>query len=259
MSVQGVCEPRNQRRHALTTLAPADRAITFLDDVFKAYLVDGTIDTLGSSLRKGGIRDPLLFFPQQKRSQPGVVTNHFKSAGLPSVADYWSRRAAKDARDGVVARLGEMRNDESSSSEDIVEFLQEQRARTGLSMDDFVPIVFDGLAKSIQWSTRSDQVEGQAVKEFKDFAPILEPFTTSPKAEIALINKVQGLCYDDQRILKSFTNILKVLYNDDVLSDQAIIYWATKGAKPEGKETFLAQAAPLVKYLQEQSDDEDDE
>ena len=43
--------------------------------------------------------------------------------------------------------MGEMRNDDSSSPEDIVEFLQEQRARTGLSMDDFVPIVFDGLAK----------------------------------------------------------------------------------------------------------------
>lgn len=233
--------------------------MTFLDGVFRSYLVDGTIDTLGSALRKGGIRDPLLFFPQQKRSQPGVVSNHFKSAGLPTVADYWSRRAAKDARDGVVARLGEMRTDDSSSPEDILEFLQEQRARTGLSMDDFVPIVFDGLTKSIQWSTRSDQVEGQAVKEFKEFAPVLEPFTTSPKAEIALINKVQMLCYDDQRILKSFTNILKVLYNADVLSDQAIIYWATKGARAEGKETFLQQSAPLVKYLQEQSDDEDDE
>ncbi|CAO1618227.1 unnamed protein product [Sympodiomycopsis kandeliae] len=240
-------------------LVKDDRAITFVDDVFRAYLVEGSIDTLGSALRKGGIRDPLLFFPQQKRSQPGVVTNHFKSSGLPTVADYWARRAAKDARDGVISRLGEMSQDESSSNEDILEFLQEQRARTGLSMDDFVPIVFDGLTKSIQWSTRSDQIEGQALKEFKDFSSILEPFCTSPKSEIALINKVQLLCYEDQRILKTFTNILKILYNNDVLSDQAIIYWATKGARAEGKETFLNQASPLVKYLQEQSDDEDED
>lgn len=240
-------------------LVKDDLAITFVDNVFKAYLSEAPIETLGSVLRKGGIRDPLLFFPTQKRAQPGIVTNHFKSVGLGSVADYWQKRAARDAREGVIIRLSEMQSDENTSNEEIVDFLKEQRARTGLAMDEYVPIVFDGLVKSISWSTRPDQAEAQATKEISTFSPILAPFTPSPKAEIALINKIQLFCFEEQRALKSFSNLLKVMYNDDVLSDQAIIYWATKGARPEGKDIFLQQAAPLVKYLQEQSDDEDDE
>lgn len=215
------------------------------------------MDALGSALRKGGIRDPLLFLPVQKRSQPGVVVNHFKAAGLPQVAEYWQKRAAREAREGVISRLAEMRAEESTSTEDVVEFLQEQRARTGLAFEDFAPIVFDGLIKSIEDPAKLESP--QVVKEIQAFAPTLEPFTPSPKSEIALINKVQLFCHEHAPAQKSFANILKVLYNDDVLSDQAIIYWATKGARSEGKQAFLQQAAPLVKYLEEQSDDEDDE
>ncbi len=45
-----------------------------------------------------------------------------------------------------------------------------------------------------------------------------------------------------------------------MLSDQAILYWASKGAKPQGKDAFLKQAAPLVKFLSElEEEDSDDE
>lgn len=251
--------PPAEQMSDLTSHTASDLALNFLDDVFRAYLAENTIDNLGSLLRKGGIRDPLLFFPPQKRSQPGVVTNHFKAANLPSVAEYWQKRANKDARDSVTARLAEMRTDESTNNEEIIDFLQEQRAKTGLAMEDYIPIIFDGLTKSIVWPTRSDQAEGQVIKEMTDAAPVLEPFSNTPKAQIALINKVQVWCYDEQRILKSFVGILKVLYNADVISDQAILYWASKGARPEGKDTFMKMAAPLVKYLEEQSDDEEEE
>lgn len=70
-------------------------------------------------------------------------------------------------------------------------------------------------------------------------ALILETFTSTAKAQIALINAIQVYCYTDTRIMKSFPALLKVLYNQDVVSDQAIIYWAEKGAKPQGKQHFL--------------------
>ena len=60
-------------------------------------------------------------------------------------------------------------------------------------------------------------------------------------------------------MLKSFANILKVLYNADVLSDQAILYWAQKGAKPQGKQHFLKLADPLVKFIASQASDDDDD
>lgn len=47
--------------------------------------------------------------------------------------------------------------------------------------------------------------------------------------------------------MKSFPQLLKVLYNADVISDQAILYWHSKGAKPQGKQHFLKVTEPLVK------------
>jgi len=64
---------------------------------------------------------------------------------------------------------------------------------------------------------------------------------------VNLINAVQVYCYTDTRIMKTFAAIIKVLYNSDCISDQAIIYWHQKGAKPNGKQHFLKATEGLVK------------
>ena len=81
---------------------------------------------------------------------------------------------------------------------------------------------------------------------------------------MALINAVQLYCYDETRIMKTFPQllkvipvlffyhiywlgILKILYNKDCISAQAIIYLHQKGAKPQGKQHFLKAAETLVK------------
>lgn len=76
---------------------------------------------------------------------------------------------------------------------------------------------------------------------------LLTPFANGAKAEIGLINAVQVSCYTDTRILKTFPQIIKLLYNEDVVSDQAIIYWHQKGAKPNGKQHFLKMTEAMVK------------
>jgi len=61
------------------------------------------------------------------------------------------------------------------------------------------------------------------------------------------------------RIIKAFPQMLKVLYNKDCVSDQAIIYWHQKGSKPQGRQHFLKGAESLVKYLQEQESSGEEE
>jgi hypothetical protein len=55
------------------------------------------------------------------------------------------------------------------------------------------------------------------------------------------------------------TGLPQTLFNADVLSAQAIIYWHAKGSKPQGRQQFLKAAEPLVKKLQEQEDESDEE
>jgi hypothetical protein len=79
------------------------------------------------------------------------------------------------------------------------------------------------------------------------YASLMEPFCTTAKAQVSLINTAQVYCYTETRIIKAFPQILKVLYNEDCISDQAIIYWAQKGASAQGKGHFVKAAEPLVK------------
>ena len=50
----------------------------------------------------------------------------------------------------------------------------------------------------------------------------------------------------------------QVLYSKDVLSDQAIIYWHGKGSRAEARAHFLKAADPLVAFLKDQEESEEE-
>lgn len=124
--------------------------------------------------------------------------------------------------------------------------------------------IVEALMKSIDWSSRTEQQYETAfladVKVslllpssivmhscLKGVFPILSAFVDGPRTEVSLLNNFQAACHEDVRILKTFQPIVKSLYAGDVVSDQAIIYWHTKGAIPAGKQNFLNATAALVK------------
>lgn len=53
--------------------------------------------------------------------------------------------------------------------------------------------------------------------------------------------------------------MVQILYNDDILSSQAIFYWFEKGAKGQGKQTMLKAMEPLVKAIKEAEESDEDE
>lgn len=255
------------------------------------------METLGTSLRKGGVRDLLLFFPSTRRDQPQVISNHFRSesVNLPVISDWWSKRALKEARDSIALQLAEKRqtavseafeleqeaeeaklaggeigektfkekmelvkNNLVKSNSEIVSWLNSEKVKNGLKEEELVPIIWEGLMKSVDWpSARPDQMDSLALREVNKVAPILEKLITGAKSEMTLINTIQLYCYEDTKIIKTFPGILKVLYNRDVISDQAILYWAQKGARPQGKGHFLKATESLVKVSFLKSKDED--
>lgn len=242
-------------------LTKDDLALNFITEVFRTYLKDQTMEHLASVLRKGGIRDWMLFFPQTKRSQPDVIYNYFRSeeVGLPQVADYHARRQVKELREQTASDLAEMVKTEETTPQEILTMLNERQKKLGLSPEEFIVVVFEGLMRGIDAAAKQDQLEMIVPKEVERLAGILEPFASNARSEIALINAIQVHCYTDTRVFKSFATLLKILYNENVLSDQAIIYWAQKGAKPQGKQHFLKLAEPLVNFLESQDSDEEEE
>ncbi|QRV93838.1 hypothetical protein RhiJN_21856 [Ceratobasidium sp. AG-Ba] len=215
------------------------------------------MDHLSGLLKKGGIKDIMLFFPPNKRTANDLYT-HFRGANLAQVADWYAKKQSSALKTELLAQLKEMCESEETP-EAIINAIKEHQTRSGIPETELVQVIWQGLMASVDWSARPDQLEGLALREVSKYAPIIEPFCTGPKTEVALINVVQVYCYEDTRIIKTFPQILKVLYNKDCVSDQAIIYWFQKGAKPQGKQHFLKASEPLVKFLQAQEDESEEE
>jgi hypothetical protein len=237
-------------------LVKNDVSVGVMTLVFRAYLVDQSMDHLASALKRGGIKDLLAFFPPNKRESK-TLEEHFKKEGLTQVAEWWAKKQYAVVKESIVKDLREL-GEREEPTDQIIASIKSRQEEQPLPEAELVQCIWQGLMASVDWSARPDQIENLALREVGKFSPILEPFCNGPKTEVALINAVQVYCYEDTRIIKAFPQILKVLYNKDCITDQAIIYWHQKGSKPQGKQHFLKSTEPLVKFLQEQEDSEEE-
>ncbi|KAG6832028.1 hypothetical protein H0H87_003009 [Tephrocybe sp. NHM501043] len=220
-------------------LVKNDVSINVITLIFRAYLLDQTMEHLSASLKRGGIKDLLAFFPPNRR-EGKILEEHFKKEGLSQVAEWWSKKQYAGIKTELVKDLTEMCEREDSTDQ-IISAINARQEETPLPEVELVACIWQGLMASVDWSARPDQIEGLALREVGKYAPILEPFCNGPKTEVSLINNVQ------------------VLYNKDCISDQAIIYWHQKGSKPQGRQHFLKSTETLVKFLQEQDTDSEEE
>lgn len=72
----------------------------------------------------------------------------------------------------------------------------------------------------------------------KAWAKLLNAFCTSGKLELELIYKVQVQCYEDAKLMKLFPEIIRSLYDLDVLAEDTILHWFRKGTNPKGRCAF---------------------
>ncbi|KAH7888854.1 hypothetical protein F5I97DRAFT_1935294 [Phlebopus sp. FC_14] len=238
-------------------LVKNDASVTVLAIIFRAYLVDQSMEHLATALRRGNIKELLDFFPPNRRDGK-ILDEFFRKENLSVVAEWYTKRQYALAKDSVISELKDLCQHQEPA-ETIIAAIQNKLEEQPLPETELIQCVWQGLMSSVDWSARPDQIEGLALREVGKFAPILEAFCNGPKIEVALINTVQVHCYDEARIMKAFPQILKVLYNKDCISDQAIIYWYQKGSKPQGRQHFLKATEALVKFLQEQEDESDEE
>lgn len=65
------------------------------------------MDHLAGTLKRGGIKDMLAFFPPNKRDDK-AFDEHFRKAGLPQVADWWTKKQYAALKEGLMKTLREM-------------------------------------------------------------------------------------------------------------------------------------------------------
>jgi len=116
-------------------------------------------------------------------------------------------------------------------------FVKQQVAKNELSDTDTVEVLWNALMKAIEWPRKTEQCEEQAIKQVKEWGKVLTAAATSPRAELALLQKVQVYCYEDTRITKIFSKLVILLYQLEAISENAILYWQSHGSSANGKGT----------------------
>lgn len=71
--------------------------------------------------------------------------------------------------------------------------------------------------------------------QVKTWAKLLNTFCTNGKLELELIYKVQMQCYEDAKLMKLFPEIVRSLYDQDVLAEDTILHWFRKRTNQKGR------------------------
>jgi hypothetical protein len=130
--------------------------------VFRAYLADQPIDHLSATLKKGGIKELLDFFPPSKRS-PLELEAWFKREGLDNVAEWYKKKRLARMREAVVTGIKDLVEKEEENDA-IIAFLKDSQTENPIPEADLVGYIWTGLMGSVDWGTRPDQTEGLALR-----------------------------------------------------------------------------------------------
>lgn len=81
------------------------------------------------------------------------------------------------------------------------------------------------------------------------------PLNLCPSIFIASI----GIRFRRVVYLQIFVEIVKHLYDMDVLEEDTINFWYKKGSVTRGRNVFLNDIQPFIKWLEDAEEDDDDE
>ncbi|KAG4922522.1 hypothetical protein JHK84_051365 [Glycine max] len=231
--------------------------LSFMTDFFKEYLIDNSLDDLISILKRGKVEEDLLdIFPPTKRSIE-AFSEHFTKEGLVALVEYNEKKIfevkLKEMKSSLTAQITE----EADTSE-VIETVKLRVRDAKLPEIEVVRILWDVLMDAVQWSGKNQQQNANAaLRQVKTWAELLNTFCTSGKLELELMYKVQMQCYEDAKLMKLFPEIIRSLYDQDVLAEDTILHWFRKGTNSKGRQTFVKALEPFVNWLEEAEEEDD--
>ncbi|KAF8796203.1 eIF5-mimic protein 2-like [Argiope bruennichi] len=234
-------------------------ALEFIIDVFKTWLGEKDSNAVWASLRKAGLDTKLLeFLPTSKRSVE-YLSETFKSHGLTQLTDNLKAQENKSVKKELQQQVSELLK-ENTALDEVIGHVKDQMKKNSIPEHEVAVLLWTSLMTIVDWNKRQELVHEQAIKHLRQYTSLLSPFTSSTKAELSLLVKVQEYCYDNMAFMKVFEKILVLFYKTDVLSEDSILKWYKDAHSSKGKSIFLEQTRKFVEWLQsaeEESEEED--
>jgi hypothetical protein len=219
------------------------------------------VDDLVQLLVRARVADRLLeFTPPGKRTLEALLA-HLRAEGLSPLAD-WAARREVDARmaelqEGLAAMMSA---DPPHPQSEVIAYVKRAKQEAQLPDADVVRVLWTVLSRSVPMTGKNGQQVQQALlARVKANHKLLSAFVTSARLELSLIVALQVCCYEDSRLLKLFADVLRALYACDLVGEDAVAHWYRKGSHPKGRNVFLKDAEPFIKWLEEAEEEEEEE
>jgi hypothetical protein len=227
----------------------------------KAAPTAAPTDELVQLLVRGRVADRLLeFCPPGKRTLDALLA-HLRAAGLGPLAD-WAARREVDARVAELQQgLAEMMGaDPPHPSSEMIAYVKRCKQEASLPDADVVRVLWTVLSRSVPMTGKNaQQVQQALLARVKANRKLLAAFVTSARLELQLIVALQVCCYEDSRLLKLFAETLRAFYAADLVGEDAVMHWYRRGSHPKGRNVFLKDAEPFIKWLEEAEEEDDEE
>lgn len=226
--------------------------------IFETWLQERDVKEVFSAMKKVQVDNRMQeLFPANKRSQE-VFCAYFRERGLGAIADMQASSLATKAKKEAQKTLSEMITNESPVA-DMAEYTQDLIQKQGMTETEVTITIWNTVMMAVEWNKKEDLVAEQAMKHLQAYTPLLAQTARSPKAELALMLRVQEYCYENMNFLKSFQKIIILLYKRDVLSEDTILRWYKNSHSSKGKSVFLEQMKKFVEWLENAEEESDEE
>lgn len=245
-------------------------ALDFMSAIITSFLNQNnqSVDKLMILLKSAGIDTGTMvnMMPSGSRSAE-ALSEHFAALGLDKLVEQNERRVKTDKirtlQDGIAERLGK------GSIQSLISFVKTTREETGLTEAESVHAAWSGVLSSVNLSRKTQQNRIALLAATRKGAPLLEHVCHSGGMQIELILQVQAYVSADMELLKNsvFCDVINLLYDEDVLSEEAVLRWFRRGMRLEkgsaaSSDIIRDQMIPFVKWLEtaeEESDDDDED
>jgi len=261
--IEGIIPPTLLSALTQDHLVKDDVSASFATSLFRTWLEERDMASLTSTLKKASL-DPTLqdLYPTHKRSLD-QIESYFQEKGMNELVNHVKAQRANANRKNFISRIKRYINEEECNITEMSQFFKDSVEQGKVTEPYALQIVFSAIANSGEWATQETISDG-FYRELKQHISLFTAIVKTPKMQGELINKIQEFCYDNINFLATFNKIIFILYNGNVVEEDAIIKWYYTTHSQKGKREFLSRMEKMVTWLEnaeeeESDDDEDDE
>ncbi|XP_045620155.1 eIF5-mimic protein 2 isoform X1 [Procambarus clarkii] len=207
------------------------------------------LNTVRSLLRKAGLDSRLMEFLQANKRTDENFKNLFQQKGLEEILGIYKNLEKETSLKELQIYLSQQVN-EGASVKDIIVGVQEIAKKNSIQEPQIVSAIWSSVMDAVEWNKKEELVADQALKHLRVYAPLFAANTTTDRAELNLLVKVQEFCYDNMNFMKVFQKIVILFYKSEVLSEEVILKWYKEGHATKGKSIFLDQLKKFIEWLQ---------